>query len=227
VATAQQVQEWQALRGPLLNALWDAEDAGQPRIPVSDLLDTIGARNQPEHQINRLFRNLSEDGLISDPGFGSVRSSEVQLTSDGRYEVERWLAEPDEPTPHLPLPANQVINFNNVNFTGTSLVGSTATHVTTNYGVSGDVLIKLVAQFRELLSTADLPDDDRESIEADLEVIEGEAASDQPRWQRLRPFLRRLRGVVEKGVLAGIEAGTKQETIHLIEQAQQLPGIPG
>jgi hypothetical protein len=227
MATTEQVKEWRALRGRLLNALWDAENAGRRLVPVSELIDSIGARDLPDHQIDRLVRDLNNDGLISELGFGSVESSEIRLTTEGRYEVERWLAEPDKPTDKLPVPANQVFHINNMNVTGPTLLGSTATKITTSYGVSEDVLVKLVVQFRELLAGAKLSPDDREAIEADLEVIEEEATTDQPRPGRLRPFLRRLRGVLEKGVLAGIEVGAKQETIHLIEQAQQLPGISG
>jgi hypothetical protein len=223
--TQAQVQEWRALRGRFLNALWDADHEDNDVALVGDLIAKIGASNLPTNQVDRLVYDLRNDGLIHDIGMGAIEEQSVRLTSEGRSEVEQWLSEPDAPTAHLPVPANQVFNITNMNVTGPVLQGSSANNVTTTSGVSGDVLVKLVSQFRELLSTADLPADDREAIEADLEVIEEEAATDQPRPGRLRPFLRRLRDVLEKGALAGIQVGTKQEVIHLIEQAQQaLPG---
>jgi hypothetical protein len=76
--------------------------------------------------------------------------------------------------------------------TGPVLQGSTATNVTTSYGVSGDELRRLVAALRGLLAEVNLPEDDREEIEADLGMIEEEAATGQPRSQRIRPLLRRL-----------------------------------
>jgi len=196
---------------------------GQRLVRVSDLLDSIGARDLPDHQIDRLVRDLNNDGLISELGFGSVKTSEIRLTSEGRYEVEQWLAEPDRATDKLPVPKNQVFNINNTNITGSTIVsGSTVKgDVTTNYGASGDELVKLVAQFRELLKVAELSPDDRESLEADLEVIEEEAAAPQPRPGRLRPILRRLKQALIGGAVAGLEAGTKQETIDLIDMAQK------
>jgi hypothetical protein len=106
--------------------------------------------------------------------------------------------EHDRPTEKLPVPANQVF-INNMNVTGPALLGSTATNITTSYGVSGDVLVKLVAQFRELLTVADLSPDDREEVEADLEVIAEEAATGPPRLERPRPFLRAPSGSTREG----------------------------
>jgi hypothetical protein len=208
-----------------LNALWDAEHAGEPIVSVSDLLDTIGARDLPDHQIERLVRDLKKDGLITAFGPSGRLDVDIRLTTEGRYEVEQWLAEPDKPTEHIPVPASQVFHIGTMNVTGPVLQGSTATNVTTSYGVSGDTLIKLVAQFRELLSAAELSPDDREALDADLEVIEEEAANPQPRAKWLRPALQRLRGALTTGALKGAEVGARQEVIHLIEQAQQaLPG---
>jgi hypothetical protein len=204
------------------------EKTGIRRAPVLDVLSVIGAEGLTEHEAERLVRNLMDDGLIteSDSLVFDLSNESVGLTGPGRYEVEQWLAEPDKPTDAIPVPANQ-IKIKNMNVTGPALLGSTANNVTTTYGTSGAELIELVTKFRQLLAGTEVSPDDREAIEADLEVIEEEAGATQPRWARLRPFLRRLRGVIEKGALAGIEAGAKQEVIHLIEQAQQLPGISG
>jgi hypothetical protein len=227
VATQVQIQEWRTLRGRFLNALWDSEHAGNDFTLVSDLIAAIGASDLPVQQLDRLVLDLGNDGLITNIGMGATQDQQVRLSSEGRYEVEEWLSEPDEPTEHIKVPANQIYNINTMNVTGPVLQGSAATNVTTSYGVSGDVLVKLVAQFRELLTAAELSPDDRESLEADIEVIEEEAAAAQPKAGRLRSALRRLKDALFKGALAGIEVGAKQETIHLMEQAQQLPGISG
>jgi hypothetical protein len=88
VATAEQVQEWRALRGRFLNAIWDAEHDGNDVALVSDLLATIGASDLPDHQIERLVRNLEADRLIEGLTLASGRDQQVRLTSEGRYEVE-------------------------------------------------------------------------------------------------------------------------------------------
>lgn len=105
--------------------------------------------------------------------------------------------------------------------TGPVLQGSTATNVTASYGVSGDELRRLVAGLRGLLAEVNLPEDDREEIEADLGVIEEEAATGQPRSQRIRPLLRRLRVALTGGALAGAEAGAREEVIQLIDAVQR------
>ena len=222
MATADQVKEWQALRGRVLNALWDAENRhGIIPVRVSALLDAIGNPALTPEQTERLFRQLSQDGLISDLGFGSVEASAIRLTTEGRYEVERWLSEPDNGTEHLELPANQAFHIGTMNVTGPVLQGSTANNVTTSYGVSSKELLELVAQFRQLLTAAELSTDDREGLEADLDVLEEEAGSAQPRPQRVRPILRRLKDALVKGALAGAQVAAKQETIHLIEMGEK------
>jgi hypothetical protein len=105
--------------------------------------------------------------------------------------------------------------------TGPVLQGSTATNVTTSYGVSGDELRRLVAALRGLLAEVNLPENDREEIEADLGMIEEEAATGQPRSQRIRPLLRRLQVALTAGALAGAEAGAREEVIQLIDAVQR------
>jgi hypothetical protein len=221
VATAEQVKEWQARRGGFLSAIWDSEHAGIELPLVSDLLDEIGASDLPAHQIDRLVRDLEHDGMISQLTMGPIPEQQIRLTSEGRYEVEQWLAEPDEPTDYLSLPASQAFHINTMNVTGPALLGSTANNVTTSYGASGKELVELVAQFRQLLTAAELSPDDREGLEADLDVLEEEAATPQPRPQRVRPILRRLKGALLTGALSGAQVAAKQETIHWIEMADK------
>ena len=108
-----------------------------------------------------------------------------------------------------------------MNVTGPALLGSTANNVTTSYGVSSKELLELAAQFRQLLTAAELTPDDREGLEADLDVLEEEAATPQPRPQRVRPILRRLKDSLVTGTLAGAQIAAKQETIHLIEMGEK------
>ena len=114
-----------------------------------------------------------------------------------------------------------MFNIRKMRVIGTVVQGSTATNVTTNIGVSGDVLVKLVAQFREVLAVAELSPEDRKAVGADLEVIEEEAATAQPRPGRLETVLRRLKQALVGGAVAGLEAGMKEETIDLIDMAQK------
>jgi hypothetical protein len=94
----------------------------------------------------------------------------------------------------------------------------------TTVGTSGAELVELVAQFRQLLTAADLSPEDREELDADLDVLEEEAGSPQPKPQRVRPILRRLKGALLTGALRGAEIGAKQEVIHLIEMGQKAIG---
>jgi hypothetical protein len=198
-------------------------ETGVRRAPVLEVLAVIGAKGLTEREAERLVRNLMDDGLImeSDSLVFDLSNESVGLTGPGRHEVEQWLAEPDVPTEHLPVPANQVFHIGTMNVTGPVLQGSTATKVTTNYRVPANELVMLAAQLRELLTSVKLDPDDREAVEADVEVIEEEAATPQPRPQRLRPLLRRLETALVSGALSGAEAGAKQETLHLVEIAQK------
>jgi hypothetical protein len=121
----------------------------------------------------------------------------------------------------LPVPASQVFNIGAMHVTGPVVQGSTATNVTTSYGVSGAALRRVVTEFRRLVEATDLSDEGREDIEADLEIVEEEASTPQPRPWRVRPLLRRLQLAVTGGALAGAEAGAKEEVIHLIDAAQR------
>jgi hypothetical protein len=188
-----------------------AEFELHPSVRVSALLDAIGNPALTPEQTDRLLRQFSYDDLISGVGMGDVTSGSIRLSVAGRHEVEQWLSEPDSRTEHLAVPADQVFNIGTMNVTGTVLQGSTANNVTTSYGVSSKELLELVAQFRQLLTAAELSTADREGLEADLDVLEEEAAAPQPRPQRLRPILRRLKDALFNGALSGAELGPSKK----------------
>jgi hypothetical protein len=71
----------------------------------------------------------------------------------------------------------------------------------------------------------DLSPHEREDLEADLDVLEEEAGSPQPKPQRIRPILRRLKGVLTTGVLGGLGVAAKKETIDLIDLGQKALGM--
>ncbi|HEY9379402.1 MAG TPA: hypothetical protein VIQ02_20170 [Jiangellaceae bacterium] len=71
----------------------------------------------------------------------------------------------------------------------------------------------------------ELSQDEREELEADLGVVEDEAAAPQPRPQRLRPAFRRLSVALTTGVLAGVEVTAKEEVTQLLDAAQRM--LPG
>lgn len=219
--TPEQVKEWRVLRGRFLNALWDAEHRGVDFARVSDLLEDSGAPGLPDHLVERLVTNLSDDGLIEGMGYAEAAANQVRLTSDGRYELEQWIGEPDEPTEHLPVPAAQIFNIGSMTVTGPVLQGAAAANVVMSYGASDDALRTIIMEFRRLLTTVELREDEREAVEADLSVIEDEAATPQPRPERLRPLLRRLRATVLTGALIGVEAGAKQQVVNLIDATHQ------
>jgi hypothetical protein len=108
--TPEQVNSWRALRGRFLNVLWDVEQEGERWPAVSELLDRIGESDLPDHLKARLVEGLVDDGLISgEMSVAETYPPQTQLTSQGRYEVEEWLATPEQPTEHLPLPADTVL----------------------------------------------------------------------------------------------------------------------
>jgi hypothetical protein len=199
-----------------------------PSVRVSALLDAIGNPALTPEQTDRLLRQLSYDDLISGVGMGDVTSGSIRLSVAGRHEVEQWLSEPDSRTEHLAVPVDQVFNIGTMNVTGTVLQGSTANNVTTSYGVASKELLELVAQFRQLLTAAELSTDDREGLEADLDALEKRPRHLSQDLSGYDRYCRRLKDALVNGALSGAELGAKQETIHLIEMAQKaLPGGSG
>jgi hypothetical protein len=100
---------------------------------VLKVLALSGAGGITEDEADHVVRKLRRDGLIMGPTRLKldIFDDSTALTVRGRYEVEQWLAEPDEPTAALPLPANQVFHIENMHVTGTLMQGSTATNVNT------------------------------------------------------------------------------------------------
>jgi hypothetical protein len=123
-----------------------------------------------------------------------------------------------------PTEGTSVFKIKTMKVNGPVLQGSTVNNMTTTYGVSGDALVKVVHQFRKILAGTDLSDDDREAIEVDVDVIEQDTRAAQPKPKRLRALLLRLGAALTTGALAGIEAGTKQETLQASEMAQKALG---
>lgn len=220
--TPEEVTRWRALRGRFLNELWDAEHAGDRWPSVASLLERLGESSRPEHEVSRLVEGLVDDGLIS----GSMSLAETyppqtQLTSKGRYEVEQWLAAPNQPTEHLPLPASTVFNIGTVQ--GPIVHSSPNATVTTHYQQQGQQLQTFVDRYRHLVDSLDLSPDEREDVEADLETIAEQASRPEPESRRWRSAVRRLLEPLGRGAAAGAAAISEQEVRELGEQLLALP----
>jgi len=202
VPTPEQVNEWRALRGRFLNALWDAEHAGEDWPAVAGIFDRIGESSRPAHEKGRLVEDLVQDGLISgEMSLGGTYPPNSQLTSDGRYEVERWIAEPDRPTEHLPLPANTVFNIGTLQ--GPFVHSSPHATVTTTYHQHAQQLLDFAEQVRQVIESRNLSPEAREAAEADLDTVTEQAKAPQPEPRRLRPAVRRLLQAVGQGATTG------------------------
>lgn len=189
---------------------------------VHDVLREIGADQLDEHTITRLVKDLEDDYLIEGVGqsWGEVYPEEIRLTPAGRMEVETWLAE-DAPTLHLPIVPSQVVNntthvYGNV--TGAAFVtGSTDTAINMQTAVS-EPLSQLLPKLRELLAEWDGTADEREDIEADIEILEGEAVSGSPRPGRIKAAARRVIAWTTSAAAAGASKALTGEVQVLTSQ---------
>jgi hypothetical protein len=224
VPTPQEIREYRQWRGRFISALWDAQAASyDPAFRVPDLLREIGADVLPEHGQARLVNELAGDGLIEAfaPTLGFAFPQDVRLTSYGRLEVERWISD-DEPTEHLALPPSQVFNtYVHGDVTGSAIVvGSTGTTVNLQVAVR-DQLSDIIAKTRHLLTQWDQVGDARESVEADVEILEEERRATQPKAGRLKAALRRLMQWSAGVAAAGLRPELAGEVQHLAHDVMQ------
>jgi hypothetical protein len=218
--TKDEIHEYRQWRGKFINAVWDAEAVNDPEWPAVDvraILRNIGANDLPAPAVARLVNDLVGDGLLE----AMMETNEepypvwVKLTSWGRLEVERWISE-DEPTEHLALAPSQIFTTHfHGNVDGSNVViGSPSTTVNQQTAI-GESLTPLIEKARELLTQWDEGFDDREAVEADVEILEEERNSSQPKPARLKAALKRV-GAWAAGI-AG--AGARPE---LVEEVQRL-----
>lgn len=220
--TPDDIRVYRQWRGRFISALWDAEAKNVtewPAIDVPEIKKTIGADQLPEHTIARLVNDLVADGLIepfAQPA-EAVYPRQVSLSSYGRLEVERWIAD-DTATEHLALPPSQVFNTHlHGPVTGsTFVVASTGTTVNLQTAV-GESMSVLVAKAKQLLSLWDGTDEEREEVTADVELVEQESADPSAPPGHMKTALRRI------GAWAG-SAGAAGASVALSEEVHKLAG---
>jgi hypothetical protein len=219
--TPEQVNSWRALRGRFLNVLWDVEQEGQRWPAVSELLDRIGESDLPDHLKARLVEGLVDDGLISgEMSVAETYPPQTQLTSQGRYEVEEWLATPEQPTEHLPLPANTVFNINTLQ--GPLVHSSPNANVTAHYSQQAQQLKMFVDRYQDIVGALDLTADEKESVLADLEALAEQTQRSEPQTTRVRSIVRRLLEPLGRGASTGAAAATHQQVQELGQELLQV-----
>lgn len=227
--TPDELRQWRVIRGKFLNALWDIEHEGTLLPMVSDVLERISETSRPDAEISWFIRTLISDGMIESivQTMDSTYPSEVRLTSQGRRELEAWLAEPGRTTEHLPVPASVVFNSITVagNVQGAALVQDSAgATATATYSAQGQHIAAFTERFRQLLPDLDLDAEAREAVEADLATIEDQAKEPEPQPGRVRPLVRRLLSALGTAATQGAATVAQDEVVHLGHQLLQLPG---
>jgi hypothetical protein len=191
--TADQIRNFQALRGRFLAALWDADADGVEHPLTTALLANIDEVDLLPAQVDRVIRTLHDDALLHEYARdgGERFAGQVGLTAAGRAEVERWTTQPEDPTAHLPIPYQMVFNntFNGPVHSSAIVQGSPDATVKVNATLTGH-LARFVDQYRILLD--ELPADGREDAEADLDTLAEQVESSHPTPRRIRPLATRL-----------------------------------
>jgi hypothetical protein len=206
--TPDDLRSYQQWLGRFINALWDAENVTELwAIDVREIRRTIAADEMPEPAFARLVNDLVGDGLVDAVQEIAEMSYpiSVKLTSAGRSEVQRWITK-DEPTEHFQLAPSQIFTTNFYgSVTGSPvLVGSDQNTVNVQTAVNPSIA-QLLEKMPELLSTWQGSDDDRDSIEADFELVQQHAADPSARPGRVKAALGRIAlwaGTAVSGALA-------------------------
>lgn len=221
--TPEEIREYREWRAKIINGIWDAEANDitnwAPGVHMRDILPAIGADRLPTHFVSRIVNGLVDDHLVE----GAMMVDEetypttVKLTSYGRSEVENWI-DGGRPTQSIPVEPSVVIN-NTTNFhapvTGSAFViGSTGTTVNMQTAV-GASLPRLIEATRQLLTQWPGSEDERESVTADIELLESQAASDAAPKGWVKAAVRRLLSWAGAAAAAGASSALSSEVQQL------------
>lgn len=209
---AMPLEERQAHRLQYLRAVYDASDgvAGQ-FVKFIDVGENLGfdAKHSEE-----LAGYLVAEGLLEWTAMGVV-----ELTHWGLKEIEQSLSAPNEPTEHFP-PFVIAQNYMHVG----TMTGSQVQQGTTASQIGVETRVKLetlVSDLRQAFAELDLPDEQRDEVEADLATVEAQLASPNPKPGVVRECLTSVRSVLEGAVGSGL-ATTAPHLPALIEHITRL-----
>lgn len=153
---------------------------------------------------------------------GESYPEDITLTSFGRLEVERWI-EDGQATELIAISPSQVFNTHfHGNVTGSPvIVGSTDTTVNMQTAV-GEQLSDLISKARLLFEAWQGEGDEREDVEADIEILAGEVAKPSDGPGRIKAALRRIArwAATTAGAAATAElSGEVQDITHELMRA--------
>jgi hypothetical protein len=157
-------------------------------IMAFEVAAAIGVTDRNE--ADRVSSYLEEAGLIQYVTSGPT----VAITKAGMDEVEQALAEPDAQTEHFPA-VNVMYVAGNIHSSQFQL-GSHHSSQTSTWGSAQlEQLSGLLPELRAALASC-APDD--RQAKADLETVEQQLKSPQPRQSVIKECLASVRGVLEK-----------------------------
>ncbi len=143
---------------------------------------------------------LEKEGLLTYPVAGAV----VSISHAGVVEVERALSAPDEPTEHFAPLTNVVVVHGNVTG-GQIMAGSPqGTQSQSLRVIDPDAVLAAVNETHEAIAGTQVPEPQRQTLEARLRAVEAELALADPDERLIRHLLSSLRSVGENLVASGI-----------------------
>lgn len=154
---------------------------------------------------------LDAEGLIE-----HQMGNQASITHNGIVEVEEALENPTRPTEHFPA-VNLVLVQGSV--VGSQIQAGAAgseQYQEVRLLQEREGITQFLTEFRNVLATATLGDEDRAAANADIASVEAQLASPHPNEAMVREGLRSLRSVAENLVASGAFMG-------LLELAQRLP----
>lgn len=203
------IQERKTARFRFLNELFEQSEGDEHKL--QKLPEIARAIGMDKEEAWAVARYLQREGLLDFPSI----SDTIGITHEGINQIEAALSSPDDQTTYFP-PVN-VINIGNMS--GGAIQQGTVDSVQVVIMQPEEVgaVTRLLAEIRRAIEGAGLADADSSDLRADLDTIEAQLRSSQPKRSIVRECLVSARAVLEAAAGTVIGAGITQQLASIID----------
>lgn len=167
----------------------------------------VGERlNLNRKTVDIIVEYLESEGLVdrfTDPGsiaYTFKSDYNVSVTHKGIKEVEHQIEKPDSPTEHFP-PHSITFNFSKSHFTNSPFQVATkdsSQSITVINQTQSAELKEIVTELKRILTHPELGDGKKQELEAEVQTVEIQSKSPNPKIQIIKEALSSAKGIVEE-----------------------------
>ena len=212
------IEEKRARRFAFMREIYQVTDGS--RMEIVDMFEIGEKFGWDQAETSNVVDYLASEGLLEYMTMGGG----IGITHAGAVEVEESVSHPEKPTHHFP-PVNLIHIGSMVN---SSLIqdsaGSHQQNVTIQMASLPDIS-NLVTRFLadEVLSSAELTEDDRDELRVELQSAQLQLQAKQPKLDRVRESMARVAQLSAGAALAG--GGLAKLSEYAMEIHKLVPGI--